>query len=155
EFYQRFAAETDDDPSARLEQARAYKRTGDIQQKLGQYAAAAAAYTAATDRLNRLRVADPKAADVRSELAACLNSRGALRLAASAPADGIDLFRQSIQLMTELVAEHPQEADYRLGLYKPLSNLATAHLELTRFDDARRGYADAREQFRQYKVLKR
>jgi serine/threonine protein kinase/tetratricopeptide (TPR) repeat protein len=96
-FYEEFAREGGDDPAALRESARALRRVGDIERRLGHAEAAEAAYEKAAARLAALPESRPEDADLREEEALVANGRGNLLLSASRADRAEGEFRKALQ----------------------------------------------------------
>ena len=101
-FYEEFAEEKSSDPEVRLETARAARRVGDIQHRLGDVARAATAYEQALTRLEQLRQDSPNLPGCRDELAQVHNNRGNLFRDTGQLADAAREYRDAQALFADL-----------------------------------------------------
>jgi serine/threonine protein kinase/Tfp pilus assembly protein PilF len=114
-FYEEFAREQRDDPAVGLEAARAYRRVGDVQQKLGRHALAEEAYGRALDLLRPLAEQAPTARAYRYELAGCRNNLGSLLARTGRPREAEKPLRQSLALYQTLADETSPRFRYELA----------------------------------------
>ena len=142
-FYEAFAQEESDDPSARLDAGRAYRRAGDIHHRLGEPERADAAYTGGVVALKALAQAHPDLAEARDELAVCLNHRGHLLRAAGRLQDAVRSYREALTLFAALSSTYPDAAAYRDGLAGSSNNLGMVWHALGKSEDADRIYRQA------------
>jgi tetratricopeptide (TPR) repeat protein len=124
-FYEEFARERGDDPSARQEAARALRRVGDIERRLGHAEAAEAAYEDAAARLVVLLASRPEDPDLREEEALVANGRGNLFLSASGADRAEREFRKALQAYQSLSADEGSRR-YLLGRAGCAVNLGAA-----------------------------
>jgi serine/threonine protein kinase/Flp pilus assembly protein TadD len=116
DFYEQFARQNADEPPARLEVSRAYRRAGDIQQFVGEHAVAQQAYGQALATARTLAAEFPGEAEFSYELALCCARRAEALAAAGQLPGAADRFGEAIGLLTELSAQDPAAADYRAEL---------------------------------------
>ncbi|MCH8045475.1 MAG: protein kinase, partial [Planctomycetes bacterium] len=114
-FYQRFAAERGGDPSVLAKTAQAHKRVGDIQQRLGRYVEADAAYRQAIALVERLHAEGelPSDAALRSELAEATRGLGLAQHKLSNSSAAEKSFRRAISLREELAATDSENLAHR------------------------------------------
>ena len=97
-FYDQFAEQNDSDVKLRKETARAYRRVGDIQRRLGQYAKAETAYRHALTVYQRLADASPESlnavATINNELGVVLRYAGQFIKARDAHLAALDALRK-------------------------------------------------------------
>jgi tetratricopeptide (TPR) repeat protein len=143
QFYEEFAVEQGREPEVRLAQATAYRRVGDIQQKLGEQAKAEEAYTRALALTRRL--ADDFAAEpeYRELLAGCQYKLGVLFSQTKQFREAERAFREAIALREKLASESPTSLEYQCDLATSLRNLGRALHGLGRPDDAELAYRRA------------
>jgi serine/threonine protein kinase/tetratricopeptide (TPR) repeat protein len=121
QFYERFAREYSSDPSMRLETARAYRRIGEIQRKLGKAPQAGQAFKKAAESFQELADQFPLAPEYRHELADTSYKLGDhLAETGSIPEAG-SAYDKALDLQEKLVAVFPAVPEYRrdlaMGLY--------------------------------------
>jgi serine/threonine protein kinase/Flp pilus assembly protein TadD len=143
QFYEEFAAEQGRDPEVRLAQATAYRRVGDIQQKLGEQAKAEEAYGRALDLSRRLADDFPAEPKYRELLAGCQHKLGVLLSQAKRFQEAERAFREAVALREKLVSESPNSLEYRCDLAASLHNLGRALHNRGRPDDAGPAYRRA------------
>ena len=142
-FYEEFAQDNSPVPRWRLESAKAARRVGEIQHKLGEHAKAREAYDLAIARLTQLVAEFPGDSAQRDELANALNSDGSLLRENGRPADAERAYRQAHTLFADLAAEDPSSPAYRDGLAGTLGNLGMALHVLGKPADAEKAYEQA------------
>jgi serine/threonine protein kinase/tetratricopeptide (TPR) repeat protein len=116
DFYQQFAQQNDSDTPARFEVSRAHRRVGDIQEFVGENAAAQQAYVAATARAQELAAGFPDEPKYAHQLAVCHNALGKALVPINQMPAAEEHFRQAIDLLTKLTANYPTVAEYRAEL---------------------------------------
>jgi serine/threonine protein kinase/tetratricopeptide (TPR) repeat protein len=123
QFYERFAREYSSDPSMRLETARAYRRIGEIQRKLGKAPPAEQAFKKAAESFQELADQFPQAPEYRQELADTLHKLGDhLAETGSIPEAG-SAYNRALDLQEKLVAEFHAVPEYRRDLALGLHSL--------------------------------
>jgi serine/threonine protein kinase/Flp pilus assembly protein TadD len=126
DYYQRFAGEQSADPKVRLKTAMAYRRVGEIQQKLGYSSEAETAHRRALAIIEELAPSSPPAPQYQSELATSHGSLGRLLFQTGHHAAAEPLLRRAIALLEKLAADSPSEPRYqsqRAGLHNHLGYL--------------------------------
>ncbi len=116
QFYTGFANETTNAPTVRFETARAFRRIGEIQHRLGQPGPAEDAFRHAADRLQTLVDELPATPAYRAELAAALHRFGVLLGDTGRYSDEEKLHRRALTLEEQLAADHPTKSSYRRDL---------------------------------------
>ena len=142
-FYEEFSLENSSVPRWRLESAKAARRVGEIQHKLGEHAKAREAYDLAIARLTQLVAEFPGDSAQRDELANAHNSHGNLLRENGRPADAERAYRQAHTLFADLAAEDPSSPAYRDGLAGTLGNLGMVLHGLGKPADAEKAYRQA------------
>jgi serine/threonine protein kinase len=102
DFYKELTSEPTTEPGIRLETGRAYRRMGDIQQKLGRPAEAEKAYGQALQVLEPLAALVPAEPSYRYELAGSLNNLAGLLLDTSRPRAAEGPLRRAVALYEKL-----------------------------------------------------
>jgi eukaryotic-like serine/threonine-protein kinase len=125
-FYDQFAQQNHADVKLQKETARAYRRVGDIQRRLGQYAKAETAYRHALAMHQRLVDASAENADSLTAIAAIHNDLGIIFRATGRMAEASTAHRQAKETLDK---EPPQTAalpESRFELAKTCSYLSTS-----------------------------
>jgi tetratricopeptide (TPR) repeat protein len=146
-FYQGFLDEAGKDPTVRSETARAYRRVGDIEDMLGDYAASERGYRSAISLLQELAAKAPENADLRAELAAAKNQLGIVLEATERSREARALLQDAIEIRTKLVADFPIVAAYRRGLAGNLHNQGLFLQTGNRLKEADLAYGKAAQLF--------
>ena len=102
EYYQRFGGARSTDPKVRLKTAQAHHRAAVIQEKLGRYPEAQAAYHQGMTILEKLVADAPVAAEYQSELAEIQSNLGDMLKDLGQHAEGEQLLRHAIALESGL-----------------------------------------------------
>jgi serine/threonine protein kinase/Flp pilus assembly protein TadD len=139
-FYQEFADEKGDDADTLRATAKAFARVGDIQQKLGESAAAKTAYDEAIARFGRLAARYPQQAELREELAICHVQRGNLERAGQRLQEAQQDYEragETFERLTEEHADNPAFIDQLAGCYH---NLGLVFQETGQPQDAQINY---------------
>ena len=142
-FYEEFSRENNSAPCWRTEIAKAARRVGEIQHKLGEHAKAEEAFDLAIARLTQLVAEFPGETVQRDELANAHNSHGSLLRESGRPADAEKAYRQAHTLFAALAAEDPSAPAYRDGLAGTLGNLGMVLHALGKPADAEKAYQQA------------
>jgi tetratricopeptide (TPR) repeat protein len=143
QFYTGFANETSNDPTVRMETARAFRRIGEIQHRLGLPDPAELAFCQATDRLQALVDEFPNMTVYRTELAAALHRFGVLLGDTGRYSDEEQLHRRALALEEQLATEHPTESNYRRDVGRGYWFVAEVLASLHRREDAEASYRSA------------
>jgi serine/threonine-protein kinase len=139
-FYEQFAQPAGSSPEVRLEAGKAAQRVGALQYRLGDTAAADAAFRSSIDTLRAL-AADHPGPDVRVELLRSLNRYGWMMWSLGRPAD--DIFREAQDLGESLARDPAAPVDARVQLATTYSALASLHMARGRYADAEAAYGKA------------
>jgi serine/threonine protein kinase/Flp pilus assembly protein TadD len=143
-FYEEFAAEQHGrDPAVRLAQATAYRRVGDIQQKMGEQARAEGAYGRALALARQLADDFPAEPAYRELLAGCQHKLGVCFSGVKRFHQAERAYRQAVALRQKLVAESPNSLEYQCDLAVSLGNLGRVLHSRGRPDEAERAYRRA------------
>jgi tetratricopeptide (TPR) repeat protein len=123
DFYQSFLQTQKEDPVLRAETGRAQRRVGDIQQQLGAYAEAEAAYRGAIDSFRELAAKSPERAEYREHEALTGHQLAVVLQATGRPQQAEELTRQALAVQAKLAKDFPQVAQYRRDLASTHHNL--------------------------------
>lgn len=152
QFYERFAREYSSDPSMRLESARAYRRIGEIQRKLGKAPQAEQAFKKAAESLQELVVQFPEAPEYRHELANTLHKLGDHLAETGSIPEAASAYRRALDLQEKLVGEFQDIPEYRrdlaLGLYSLGKRLIDLGAERSEIEKPFRRSVDLLEKLR-------
>jgi tetratricopeptide (TPR) repeat protein len=124
-FYEEFSRERGKSAALRLETARAARRVGDIQYKLGEEAKAEETFGLAIAGLKELAAEVPADPAHRDELANAHNNRGNLFRDEGRLARAQRDYEQAHELFAALVREDSKQPDYHDGLAGSLNSLGT------------------------------
>jgi serine/threonine-protein kinase len=148
--YERLAADTRSDPATRLAVVRAFRRVGEIRQRLGEQSAAKSALDEAAKRIEQLSNGE----DVLAERAFIHRAQGLLDKAANPPnADEVKRLEESAEkhfaaalaIIVELDKAHPGNIYRRRELAAAYNNHAASLLQLNRGSEAISEYQSALE----------
>lgn len=143
QFYEEFATEEGRVPAVRLAQAIAYRRVGDIQQKLGEHAKAAHAYDQALAVARQLVDPFPAEQEHRALLAGCQHRLGLHFSQGKQFEEAERAYREAVTLRKGLVAESPNSPEYQYDLAASFSDLGRVLHSRGRLQDAEAAYRDA------------
>jgi tetratricopeptide (TPR) repeat protein len=127
-FYQEFAQVQSTDPEARLETGNAYRRVGEIQEKLGDVARAEEAFRRASELLGQLEVDFASEPRYRAMLACNQHEYGCLLRKLGRLKEAADVLHESLLRRERLVAESSDRCDFRQDLARSYS--ARANLQM-------------------------
>ncbi|MEX2138933.1 MAG: serine/threonine-protein kinase, partial [Pirellulales bacterium] len=116
QFYTEAAQRTSSDATVRFETAMAYRRTAEIQHRLGQPVEAETAFRQGTDRLQALADEFPSVSKYRSELADTLHLLGVLLGDTGRYSDEAAVHRRGLAIEQALATEFPLVAEHRSKL---------------------------------------
>lgn len=139
-FYEGFAQEDGNDAETLRATAKAFVRVGDIQQKLGESAAARTAYGEAIARLDRLTARRPEQAEAREELAVCHVQRGSLERAGQRFPEARQDYERAREVFERLAEEQPGNSAFADGLAGCHHNLGLVLQETGQSPDAQASY---------------
>jgi tetratricopeptide (TPR) repeat protein len=142
-FYERFLGERGDDPAVRRETARARQRVGDIQELLGNPAAAEEAYRKAESLFVQLAADDPETMDYQRDLATCRNNFGNLLSHQGRLAEAQQVYGQALELRKDLADRGPDNAGYRYDCAVSYHNQAVLLQARSQFPEAEQHYRQA------------
>jgi serine/threonine protein kinase/uncharacterized protein HemY len=140
-YYEDFSQEPGSDPAVRFATALAYRRVGDIQQKLGDFSRAEPAYTEAVRLLTRLAEDFRSHSEYRAALALCHHNLGGLLAQVKRHEEAEGALRRAVALREQLVQEAP-------GPSQPRYDLAASATALGRVLHSRGRPQGAQEQYR-------
>jgi tetratricopeptide (TPR) repeat protein len=154
QFYEEFAADLGKEPhwgpvhhhppaAVRLARATAYRRVGDIQQKLGAPAKAEDAYRQAITLSRQLAEDSPTEPKYRDLLAGCQHKLGLHFSQAKQFQEAERAYREAVALREKLVAESPNSLEYQCDLAASLGNLGRVLHSRGRPDDTEAAYRRA------------
>jgi serine/threonine protein kinase len=143
QFYQGFARKAGTEPAVQLETARAYKRVGDIQAKLGDSSEAEAAYRAALRILEPLATEFPTLPQYRDELARSYNDLGKVVDGTGRHEEAETAYRAAVSISEPLATEFPTVLDYRQQLAKHHGNLGSVLVGMGKGAEAETAYRAA------------
>jgi tetratricopeptide (TPR) repeat protein/tRNA A-37 threonylcarbamoyl transferase component Bud32 len=132
QFYREFLDEKRDDPAIQQETALASERVGDILRLLGWYDQATDAYRQAIALLTPLATRPV----CRQALANCHNFLGEVSRHTGRPRDAADAYHEALHLQDALVAEFPDEPDYRMERARTHYNLGILAKDTSQLGDA-------------------
>jgi serine/threonine-protein kinase len=115
-YYEKFLRQDSNDPMVRREAGRAHVRLGDIQDMLGQSAAAQRSYRRALDWLGRLTEEFPHVAVYRQDLARAQQGLAVLARKTNHFDQAERAGREALRLRRQLVDEYPDEPEYQRDL---------------------------------------
>jgi tetratricopeptide (TPR) repeat protein len=127
-FYQGFAEEPGTDPELRLEAGNAYRRVGQIQERLGDTPRAMEALDRARALLEQLAADFPHEPRYRVALGQGLIALGGSLVRCEQQREGEKQLQKALLLCKQLVAESPDIVDYRRDLAFCYADLANAQL---------------------------
>ncbi len=142
-FYQELGGEQSTDPEVRLETGNAYRRVGDIQEKLGELSRAEEALTRAVASLEQLAADFPREPRYRAVLASSHHKLGSLFRRREQLEAAEKELQRSLFLHKTLVAECPGVAEYELEFSYSYAGLANVWLGGGRAREASGGYRQA------------
>src|SRR5262249_14011560 len=141
--YQSFAEEAGDSEDVRWGSADAYRRTGDIYQKLSRFPEAEDAYRRALASLNALAAGFPSRPRHPAAAAATYHNLAGLLWIAGKPEEAEAAHGQALALRQTLAAEHPDEAAYREDLGNSHRALGSLYASTKRPREADEAYGRA------------
>ncbi|HEV2947270.1 MAG TPA: serine/threonine-protein kinase, partial [Gemmataceae bacterium] len=139
-FYEEFAQENGHRPEDRFETAKAFRRMGDINYKLGQFDSAKHALGQAADRLVRLSSEFPADTEYRRELAIAVNNQANVERDQGQAALAEQSYRRARELFEYLIETPHHIPEYRDGLAGVESNRGIVLTALGRMKDAEQAY---------------
>jgi tetratricopeptide (TPR) repeat protein len=116
QFYTEAAQQTSRDPAVRFETAKAFRRVGEIQHRLGEPGLAENAHRQAVDRLQALVDEVPGNANYRAELADALHRLGVLMGDTGRYSEEEQIHRRALTIHQTLAMGFPANNDYRRNL---------------------------------------
>jgi serine/threonine protein kinase/uncharacterized protein HemY len=139
-YYQEFAQERGTDPAVRFATALAYRRVGDIQQKLGDFSSAEPAYTQSIRLLARLAEDFPAQSKYRTALAHAHHNLAGLLALLKRDEEAERAYRRAVALREQLVEGAPSSSQCR-------HDLAASVTALGRVQQGRGRPLDAQQQY--------
>ncbi|MCI0456688.1 MAG: serine/threonine-protein kinase [Gemmataceae bacterium] len=135
-FYQGFLKEGGDDPVIRRETARAYRRVGDIYQKLGELEGSADAYRLGADQQERLVRDFPGQADYARDLGELQHALGLALFALGQEQAAEKAHRRGVEVLEGLTSRFPNDPTHRRGLANQWRGLGSLLLHSGRWKEA-------------------
>jgi serine/threonine-protein kinase len=126
-FYEGFLQERSSDPAVRRETARAYQRTAEIYQLLGQHDQSEESLRQALLLQEQLAEKYPEEPGYRQDEATSRHALGNLYYATGRLEQAESLYKQSLALRDALVRTYPEAPEYIHELAKTYQNLATIY----------------------------
>jgi serine/threonine protein kinase/tetratricopeptide (TPR) repeat protein len=142
-YYEGFAQEKGTDPEVRFATAQAYRRVGDIQQKLGDLSSAEPAYREAIRLLARLTGDFPDRSEYRTALGHCHHNLGGLLTHAKRREEAEGAYRRAVALREQLLEESPASSQHCYDLAASTTALGRVLHGYGRRQDAERQYHKA------------
>jgi serine/threonine-protein kinase len=142
-FYQTFLAQRGQDRSIRQETGRANLRLGDIEEMLGDYVAAEAAYDRAIKLLGALAVDRPGATDVRRDLASAQHKLGVMLKKSNRFTEAEKALREAQRLREALVAADPDNGEDQRDAMATVYQRGTVLARLGRVKEVEAAYSGA------------
>jgi len=142
-FYETFLAERGNDRSIRQETGRANLRLGDIEEMLGNYAAAEAAYNRAIALSTTVGANQPGALDARRDLASARHKLGVLLKKSNRFTESERALREAQRLRQQLVTDFPDNPDDQRDEMDSVYHLGTVLARLGRVKEVKAAYAAA------------
>jgi len=145
EFYDQFAEQNASNPRLRRDTATAYRRVGEIHQRLAQYEKAEQAYRRAVEILQEQANEFPDDATLARDIAATLNDLGLASLTVRQRDEAKRCFEQARQILTDQLSRSPDSPDCRHELARTHNNLATMLWRMRRREEATKDHRRALE----------
>ncbi len=142
-YYEGFAGQEADEPSARQERGRAYQRAGDIYRKLGKPAEAEKALRRASEILGSLAAETPEAPEIRQDWARAQARLALVLFDTGKPREAEPLHRRAVGLLEPMAAGKPAPPRSALELAETLKALADLLRYLGRNPEAEASYRQA------------
>ena len=148
-FYERFRDTQGDSLYLLLQTGRAQQRVGDIQQLLGEKAAAEKAFRSAIDFFTDLTRKLPNQAEIMRNLSASYAKLSLLLQETGRRQEADQVFQKSLDLKLQLVARYPNSPDFRYDLATSFQNRALLLQTYQDLSDADEDYRRAVDLFGQ------
>jgi serine/threonine protein kinase/Flp pilus assembly protein TadD len=139
-FYEEFAQDNGNRAEDRFETAKAFRRIGDINYKLGQFDQAKYALAQATDRLQLLSSENRENTEYPHELAIAINSQANIERDEDQAAQAEQSYRRAQGLFEDLIQTANRVPQYRDGLAGVESNRGIVLTALGRMKEAEQAY---------------
>jgi serine/threonine protein kinase len=123
-FYDQFGELNTDDPSLQRHTVRAHSQVGDLQQRLGQWDKAEAAYRRAIDLYRRYGAANPNELVRRRELAGVWNELGTVYQMTGRLAQAEEAHRNALKVLQDPPPQGELKPPYRFELVRAYTELA-------------------------------
>ncbi len=131
-FYREFAGQSGEDPEARIEQAVALRRVGDIEDALSNHEQTERIYLQALAALEGLTVPPRHEPRHREELAAVHSKLGRLMRIDGRTTEAVRHHKDAMGIYQDLLARHPDRIDYRMRLGGSFNGLGAACIQAGR-----------------------
>jgi tetratricopeptide (TPR) repeat protein len=142
-IYEELAGEEGADATLRLETGNAYRRMGEIYDKLGNQPEAERAFLKAHQVLGRLVEEDPFDSDYRSALASAYHRYGFVLHYSARQEEALDAYSQALQLREKLAADFPDVPRYARELAVSLGGVGNMLDNIGSFPKAEAAYLRA------------
>jgi serine/threonine protein kinase/tetratricopeptide (TPR) repeat protein len=142
-YYERFLRENAEEPSMRRETGMAYRRAGELRDRLGEHAKAERDFNQGIDLLEKLAREFPQEPAYRKELASTLFSRNRLLGRLGRLPEAEKDIRRSVALLERLAPDHPGEPEYRYELASSYNSLGVLLTNSGRYKAAEEAYREA------------
>ena len=137
-FYQAFAGQQGEDPEARIEQARALRRVGEINDALSNHERTERIYLEVIRSLADMDAQSNEAATVRQELAVSQVMLAEIYRVDGRTDEGIRLFEKALAIYQALGSLDPQQIEFRHGLARCIVGLARSNQQVGKADESER-----------------
>ena len=124
-FYGRFANENAHNPSLRVESARAYERIARIQNRLGQFEAAQAAWKTAQSMYEALAKGTDDVAAYRDQIARAHRGLGYARQMTGQHREAEESYQQALDILRDLAAAAPQDPAVKFAMARTYQRLGS------------------------------
>lgn len=144
-FYDQFAEQNVGNPRLLRDTATAYRRVGEIHQRLGQYEKAEQAYRQAVDILKKQAMEYPDDATLARDIAATLNDLGIASQTVRRGDEAKRCFDQAREILSNQLSRAPDSPDCRHELARTHNNLAAMQWRTRRRNEATENHHRALE----------
>jgi len=144
-FYDHFAEQNVGNPRLLRDTATAYRRVGEIHQRLGQYEKAEQAYRQAVEILKKQAMEYPDDATLARDIAATLNDLGIASQTVRRGDEAKRCFDQAREILSNQLSRSPDSPDCRHELARTHNNLAAMQWRTRRRNEATENHRRALE----------